>query len=157
MRRSSGRLPPVPGSRAGRHAGACLVGLLAIVAAAPVPADSMRAASAPGQTVAPDPLAGVRALIGDAACTNDEQCRTIGVGAKACGGPEAYLAWSTARTDARALEAAVAAYGGTRLDAVARGGRVSNCALTVDPGAWCRPSGQAMACQLRRAGQKPAQ
>jgi hypothetical protein len=140
-----------------RHAGAWLAGLLAIAAAAPVSADSMAAASAPGRAVAPDPLARVHALIGNAACTSDEQCRTIGVGAKACGGPEAYLAWSTVRTDAPALEAAVAAYGSTRLDAVARGGRVSNCALTVDPGASCRPVGQAKVCQLRRAGQKSAQ
>lgn len=146
-----------PRSTASRHVGAWLAGVLALATAGPVSADSMAAASAPGQAVAPDPLARVRALIGDAACTNDAQCRTIGVGAKACGGPEAYLAWSTARTDAQALEAAVAAYGSTRLDAVARGGRVSNCAIIVDPGAWCRPAGQATACQLRRAGQKPAQ
>ena len=132
-----------------------LASLLALGWAAPATADSMAAAAARAPASAQDPLAPVRALIGDAACSSDAQCRTIAVGAKACGGPEAYLAWSTQRTDEKALEAAVAAYSSRRLDMVARGGRVSNCALTVDPGASCQPAGAARSCQLQRAGSKP--
>src|SRR5947207_15997329 len=76
-------------------------------------------------------------LVGDAACSSDGQCRTIGVGAKACGGPQAYLAWSTQRTDENALRAAVERDAAAqRKEAEARG-MVSNCAVTIDPGATC--------------------
>ena len=118
-------------------------------------ADSPAHAAAPATPAASEPLAAVRGLIGDAACTTDAQCRTIAVGAKACGGPEAYLAWSTERSDAQKLEAAAASYNASRLEMVARGGRMSNCALTVDPGAWCAPAGAGRACQLRPAGLGP--
>ncbi|HEY6132947.1 MAG TPA: hypothetical protein VIW70_03120 [Rubrivivax sp.] len=100
-------------------------------------------------------MAAVRALIGDAACSTDAHCATIAVGAKACGGPEAYLAWSTERSDGRQLEAAAATYNASRLETVVRGGRVSNCALTIDPGAWCAPVAAGRACQLQRTGSSP--
>ncbi len=67
------------------------------------------AADAPAGAEAP--MEKIRALIGDAACDSDAQCRTIAIGAKACGGPEAYLAWSTKRTDATALREAAAGDG----------------------------------------------
>jgi hypothetical protein len=145
----------VRSTTAGPLSSLLLAGVLAFGWAAPAAADSMAAAAVRAPASAPDPLAPVRALIGDAACSGDEQCHTIAVGAKACGGPEAYLAWSTQRTEEKALEAAAAAYSSRRLDIVARGGRVSNCALTVDPGASCQPAGAARSCQLRRAGSKP--
>ena len=81
--------------------------------------------------------ANVRALIGDAACSGDGQCRTVAVGAKACGGPEAYLAWSTLRTDEAALVTAVAEYSAKRRADVSDSGLASNCALVTDPGAYC--------------------
>jgi hypothetical protein len=112
-------------------------------------------AAAAATPAATEPLAAVRALIGDAACSTDAQCRTVAVGAKACGGPEAYLAWSTQRSDAQKLEAAAASYNSSRLEMVARSGRMSNCALTVDPGAWCAPAGTGRACQLRPVGSGP--
>src|ERR1043166_7657501 len=46
-------------------------------------------------TAPPSSAPSVQALIGDARCSADTQCATIGVGAKACGGPDAYVAWST--------------------------------------------------------------
>ena len=47
-----------------------------------------------------DSAAAIRALIGDAACDSNAQCHAVGIGARACGGPSAYLAWSSLRTDA---------------------------------------------------------
>ncbi len=82
-------------------------------------------------------LANVRELIGDAACRSDAQCRTVAVGAKACGGPEGYLAWSTSRTDEAALASAVADYSAKRRVEVSASGIASNCALVADPGAYC--------------------
>ena len=97
-----------------------------------------------------------RALIGDAACDDDSQCRTIAVGAKGCGGPEYYLAWSTRRTDTAALEAAA------KDDAAAQRTRVtgprmrSDCRWVTDPGAYCAAAdgdtgsgATARSCRLR--------
>ena len=98
-------------------------------------------------------LAAVTTLIGDAACSDDSQCRTVAIGAKACGGPEAYLAWSVLRTDAQALDAAAAAYNRARVAEGAQSGRVSNCALVADPGASCQSDAGVRACRLLRAGQ----
>ena len=105
------------------------------------------------------PLERIRALIGDAACDSDAQCRTLAMGAKACGGPEYYLAWSTKRTDAAALRDAVAGDGAVRRPEPPRPGVRSDCALVTDPGAYCAPSGtdaaqqQGRACRLRSARQ----
>ena len=98
-------------------------------------------------------LAEVTALIGDAACSDDSQCRTVAIGAKACGGPEAYLTWSVQRTDAQALDAAVAAYHRVRVAEVAQSGRASNCALVTDPGATCQADAGVRACRLLPSGQ----
>ena len=86
------------------------------------------------------PMEKIRALIGDAACDSDAQCRTIPIGAKACGGPEAYLAWSTKRTDATALREAAAGDGTLPPPARLRPGMRSDCMLVTDPGAYCAPS-----------------
>lgn len=84
--------------------------------------------------------AALHALIGDAACAGPEQCRTVAVGAKACGGPQAYLAWSTLRTNEAALKEAAEAFSASRRRDVERSGAASNCAMVVDPGAYCAES-----------------
>jgi len=96
-------------------------------------------ARAAGGTTAPqataDPMATVRRLIGDAACRSDADCRTIGVGHRACGGPLHYLPWSAWRTSAHALQQAAAA---TRVPAPTTGeGTMSSCQVPMDPGAHC--------------------
>ena len=101
----------------------------------------------------------VLGLIGDAACESHEQCRTVAFGAKACGGPQSYLAWSTKGTDEAALKAAAEQYAVQRRAEVSDGGMVSNCALVTDPGAYCAPgaaaapgvttSGPQRVCRLR--------
>jgi hypothetical protein len=97
--------------------------------------------------------ASIQALIGEAACSGDAQCRTIGVGAKACGGPQAYVAWSTLRTDEAALlKLAEASAESDRKQAEAKG-MVSTCSVVPDPGAFCdmsRPAaGASGTCRLR--------
>ena len=62
------------------------------------------------------------------------------IGAKACGGPEGYFAWSRRVTKPAALAEAVASYSAGRAADTARDGRVSNCAMAVDPGAACLPT-----------------
>ena len=133
-------------------AGALLLVSMSACAAGPAATDD--AADGPARRAA------VQALIDPPVCTADADCRTVAIGSKACGGPEAYLAWSTQRTDAKALESAVMAYGATRLESVAGGGRVSNCQVVTDPGAACLPTASGRACQLRpprAAGSGPTQ
>lgn len=96
----------------------------------------------------------VQALIGDAACDSDSQCTTIGVGAKACGGPQAYLAWSTLRTDGEALRRQADREAERRRAEGEKRGEMSTCSVVPDPGAYCaRPAGAATGtrgvCRLR--------
>ncbi|HMC14753.1 MAG TPA: hypothetical protein VKI18_03925 [Albitalea sp.] len=102
----------------------------------------------------PSSSASVQALIGDAACSSDSQCATIGVGAKACGGPDAYVAWSSARTDPQVLRAAVQRHADAARSEQAAKGMVSACIMASDPGAFCdlnaAASGPTGTCRLRK-------
>ena len=112
-------------------------------AAGPVAAPAAApAAAAPG---APGLLGRIRDMAGTAACTDSSQCQTLALGARACGGPEQYLAWSSAHTDGAALRALAERYRGERQAALAKSGEMSDCRLITDPGAECR-AGQ---CRLR--------
>jgi hypothetical protein len=132
------------GTRARAHHRAALAWALGLVTAT---------ACANGPSPAtPDRLAPVLALVGDAACRSDADCRTIGVGQRACGGPSRYLAWSAWRTSGHALEKAAAA---TRVPPVSPTGEgmMSTCQVLADPGAQCvRPAATAGqgTCQLRQ-------
>ena len=103
--------------------------------------------------------AALQQVIGNAACDTDYQCRTVAIGNRACGGPEAYLAWSTRQTDPAALQDAAARYNTTQAAAKPPGGQVSTCEFLSDPGAVCVPAAAVPAaaatdtaanrCQLR--------
>lgn len=123
-----------------------LLACTACVACAASSADQPKpkpAAPPPGDT-----LAQIRALIGTAACTDNSQCRTIGIGARACGGPQAYLAWSATHTDGAELAALAEKFKLEREAANAASGELSNCQFFPDPGASCR----AGICQLNPVG-----
>lgn len=83
-------------------------------------------------------------MIGSAACSGPSQCRTLAVGARACGGPEAYLPYSTANLSEPALKALAERYKGEREAQNQASGMMSNCLFIADPGAVCR----AGTCQL---------
>jgi hypothetical protein len=83
-----------------------------------------------------DRLAEVRAVVGEARCSHDGECRTVAYGSRACGGPAGFIAWSVRGTDRGALEAAL-----RRADAAGAGAladRYSTCEVLADPGATCR-------------------
>ena len=83
----------------------------------------------------------IRQLIGKGHCKKDADCRTLAIGLKACGGPEAYLAWSTANTDEPVLMVAAQRYANARrLQLDKAGAPASNCAVVSDPGAHCLAS-----------------
>lgn len=130
-------------------------------------ADSRRgAATPPPRAETPvDSTAGLRQdierVIGDAACRDDSQCRVLPLGAKPCGGPEAYLAYSTERTDVRQLKALASRYEEARSIRNQRLGLVSDCSVLPEPAVRCVPvAGQSAGgrCQatVTRGGPLPA-
>jgi hypothetical protein len=95
----------------------------------------------------------IRTLIGQASCTGNAQCQTLGVGVKACGGPEIYLAWSITHTDTAALNALNQRYRQLRQEQISRSGEISNCMTIKDPGVYCKitPGAVTGSCQLGQA------
>lgn len=80
----------------------------------------------------------LHAQIGDAACDNSAQCRTLAVGSKPCGGPDLYLPWSTKRTDGVTLGKLASQYAAARQIENAKSDLMSTCELVTDPGATCQ-------------------
>ncbi|MHA4869352.1 hypothetical protein ACXZ1M_16795 [Duganella sp. PWIR1] len=72
------------------------------------------------------------------ACDDNSQCHSIGVGSKACGGPENYLAWSSKNSDGAQLKALVEQHSAARRAEDKRLGMMSTCSIVSDPGASCR-------------------
>ena len=109
--------------------------------------------SAPTATPAPAPGSAslakqIKKEVGDAACDAPKQCETIAIGAKACGGPERYLAWSNKSSDGKALTALAQAQAEASRKLLQSDGMLSTCAIVTDPGATC----QAGRCVLNQAG-----
>ena len=79
----------------------------------------------------------LKALIGTPLCREDADCATVAVGAKACGGPVAWLAWSRRVTDGAKLEALATRDAAAARAALRASGAISNCMFVADPGAHC--------------------
>ena len=84
-----------------------------------------------------DLLLQLRTEIGSAACDTAQQCKTVAVGHKACGGPETYLAWSSKTTDPAKVRKLAEAYGAQRKSDNIASGMISTCSAVMDPGATC--------------------
>lgn len=91
--------------------------------------------NASGPTSAPRDL--LMAEIGDAACDSSQQCKTVPIGSKGCGGPEGYLAYSTKRGDSAKIVRLAAEDTAKAKQQDQRSGMVSNCMMMMDPGAVC--------------------
>ena len=107
--------------------------------------------SAPTATPAPVPGGAnlaeqIKAEVGDAACDAPRQCQTLAIGAKACGGPERYLAWSNKSSDGKTLKALAQAQADASRKLQQSDGMMSTCAIVTDPGATC----QAGRCVLNK-------
>jgi hypothetical protein len=107
---------------------------------APAAADNMQAA-APS---ASGTLRSIHALIGKPSCLSDSQCQVLPIGAKSCGGPAGYLAWSNVSTDGAELQALAERYKAEQQADNERAGRISTCRVLPQPPAACR----ANICQL---------
>jgi hypothetical protein len=100
------------------------------------------------QTGQGDTLARLRALAANAACTEDSQCHTLALGTRPCGGPEGYLAWSSAQTRPADIQSLGEQYKAERSAANVASGAMSTCQFLPDPGAQCN----AGTCQLLKKG-----
>lgn len=115
-------------------------GLLLLVACA--------GAQAPPSTATATLWRQIQSANADTGCDGDSQCHSLGVGAKACGGPERYLAWSSKQSDGAGLKALAEQHSAARRADDARQAMMSTCSLVSDPGAVCR----AGRCVLNPAG-----
>jgi hypothetical protein len=91
-------------------------------------------------------LSKINAAIGQAPCNTDDQCRTIGLGANACGGPAGWRPWSTQTNGSgESLLALAEQYATLQRQRQSRDGMVSTCRYIPNPGAQC----QAQRCVLK--------
>lgn len=115
------------------------------------------AASAPpvAAMTSPQMLKAIRDEVGEAACDSDRQCFSVGVGLKACGGPETYIAWSSKSGNRERLLELVTQHRDARERENESSGIASNCRFVPDPGAVCRPRAAdgKRVCQLGQGGQ----
>jgi len=90
----------------------------------------------------------IQSQTADLSCDSAQQCHTLAVGAKACGGPERYLAWSSKRQNGAALRQLAERHAALRRAEDAKSGMMSTCQVVPDPGASC----EAGRCVLRAPG-----
>jgi len=121
------------------------------------------AASRPGSSLATDPtrddLAQAWQALKEAtgtSCRLDNECRTLAVGWRACGGPAQYLAWSVSATDRQAMQGAARIYTALQRRRAEASGEMSTCELLPEPTAYCQaPISQAPISQAPKRA--PAQ
>jgi hypothetical protein len=137
-------------ARALTPAGQALIASQPAVAAANVPPPpaivgivSAPAQSASGPASAELDAANARldaALADASACSADTECRAIPVGARACGGPTGYRAYSTRSASSADIDALVQRQHELSAEAARDSHRVSPCFMLADPGARCYQS-----------------
>lgn len=125
-----------------------LVGCAACTTQAQGPSSGKSAAGAGAVPPSGNIMADIRREIGTPACSSSAECRTLPVGAMACGGPEEYLAWSTAHGNESRLRTLSERSKTVRQADLQRTGEMSICRHMPDPGASC----VAGTCQLNKDG-----
>ena len=77
-------------------------------------------------------------LTTDKSCSNDNQCSVMGIGQRACGGPEQFLVYSQQKTDQKLLGFTAERYRKTREVHNQRLGSYSICQHLTAPLAACQ-------------------
>ena len=73
-----------------------------------------------------------------AACTVDTECHSVAVGAKACGGPTGYRAYSSKTVSTASVDALAQQERDVAGQAARESHQVSTCFMLADPGARCQ-------------------
>lgn len=138
--------PPATGAGSATAA-ATAIATAAAAGAATTPAPAAPAAPAVSAVPADSTalMRQIQAELADNGCDSERQCHTIAIGSKACGGPEAYRAWSDRHHDGSRLKQLVAQHAAARRAEDKRNRMMSTCSYVSDPGATC----QAGRCVLR--------
>jgi hypothetical protein len=123
-------------------AAAALAASAPAVAAAHVPAPPLiqqagTAASAPTGDLATANAQLEATLNNASACTADTECHSVAVGAKACGGPTGYRAYSSKTVSTASVEAQAQRQRDLAAEAARASHQVSPCFMLADPGAHC--------------------
>ncbi len=79
----------------------------------------------------------ISTAIGEARCRNLVNCRIVGLGARPCGGPEEYLAYSIWNTDREHIANLVFEYNLLREDMMHGSDAVGTCEMLQEPGLDC--------------------
>ncbi|MCA1931607.1 hypothetical protein [Rheinheimera sp.] len=70
-------------------------------------------------------------------CTEDSQCKVVGVGSRPCGGPEQYLIYSTLHTDEKMLSYTNDRYQKLKKQQNEKLGLMSTCQMLLAPVSAC--------------------
>jgi hypothetical protein len=70
-------------------------------------------------------------------CTEDSQCKVLGVGSRPCGGPEQYLIYSTLHTDEKMLNYTNDRYQKLKKQQNEKLGLMSTCQMLMPPVSAC--------------------
>ena len=79
----------------------------------------------------------IQLMIGEAKCTDNEQCATIAMGNKACGGPSFYLPYSIVNMDISALEKLAKEHRDLSSQYNKTTGMMSDCSFVTAPPVAC--------------------
>ncbi len=126
-------------------AAAALVASAPAVAATHVPAPPVIQQVSTPATAPPAPTGDLAAanaqlettLSNASACTADTECHSVAVGAKACGGPTGYRAYSNKTVSTASVEAQAQHQRDLAAEAARASHQVSPCFMLADPGAHC--------------------
>jgi hypothetical protein len=88
----------------------------------------------------------IQQVIGVAACSQDDQCASVAMGNKACGGPQFYLAYSTVDTDVNRLTSLAAEHRNASKQYNQLLGLISDCAFVMEPPVACMDN----KCQIKK-------
>jgi hypothetical protein len=72
------------------------------------------------------------------ACTVDTECHSVAIGAKACGGPTGYRAYSSKTVSTASVDALAQHERDLAAQAARESHQVSTCFMLADPGAHCK-------------------
>ena len=126
-------------------AGAALVASAPAVAATHVPAPPQIQQISTPASPPPAPTGDLAAINSQlettlnnaSSCTADNECHTVSVGAKACGGPTGYRAYSNKTVTTASVEALAEHQRALAAEAARASHQVSPCFMLADPGAHC--------------------
>jgi hypothetical protein len=71
------------------------------------------------------------------ACTGGDNCRSMAMGSKACGGPTSYIIYSLSKTDEKLLAEKVKQYTDLEKEINIKYNRISDCSFLIPPTVDC--------------------